>query len=63
MNPLKWQPKTRRQVIYAFNALGSPVVAYALARGWISDLELGLWAAEMAAGFTLAGVKAADPVE
>lgn len=61
MNPLNWKPKTWRRLVYALNGLGTPIVAYAVAKGWIGPLELALWGAEVAASSTLAGVKASDP--
>lgn len=32
---------------YVFTAIGSPIVAYLLAKGFIGDLELALWSAEV----------------
>lgn len=49
-------PKWVRALVYALNVLGTPVVVYARAKDWIGDLELALWGAEVAAGFTLAGL-------
>ena len=49
-------PKWARAVIYVLNVLGTPVVVYARAKDWIGDLELTLWGAAVAAGFTLAGL-------
>ena len=49
--PSKW-----RVAIYVLNVVGTPVVMYARANGWIGDLELNLWAAEVAAAFALAGL-------
>lgn len=45
-----------RATLYVLNSVGSPVMAYLLARGIIGTLEVGLWAAEMAAVFALAGL-------
>lgn len=45
-----------RAALYVLNAIGSPVMAYLLARGVIGELEVGLWAAEMTAVFALAGL-------
>ena len=45
-----------RAAIYSANVLGSPVMAYLLARNIIGTLEVGLWAAEMSAVFLLAGL-------
>lgn len=49
-------PARVRFYIYIANLLGSPVMAYLLARGVIGTLEVGLWAAEMTAAFALAGL-------
>ncbi|KAB2807975.1 hypothetical protein ACIRN4_06425 [Pimelobacter simplex] len=47
-----------RVALYLANVLGTPVVVYALAKGWIGDLELTLWGAEVAAAFAVAGLNA-----
>lgn len=49
-------PYKVRAVLYIVNAVGSPVMAYLLAKGFIGTLEVGLWAAEMTAVFALAGL-------
>lgn len=49
-------PYKIRATLYALNVIGSPVMAYLLARGVIGTLEVGLWAAEMTAVFALAGL-------
>lgn len=50
----------KRRSIYAATAVLAPVVVYARAKGWIGDLELALWGAEVTAVSSLAGIKAAD---
>lgn len=57
MNP----PRLARLIVYGVNALGSPVVAYCLARGWIGEMELALWSAEVTAAFALAGLNVPEP--
>lgn len=47
----------RRRIVYAFTAIGTPVVIYAKAKGWIGDLELALWGAEVTAISAMAGIK------
>ena len=56
-------PHRLRLALYVLNVLGTPVVVYARAKGWIGDLELTLWGAEVAAAFALAGlnVTAGEP--
>lgn len=49
-------PYKIRAGLYAANTLGSPLMAYLLARDIIGVLEVGLWAAEMTAVFALAGL-------
>jgi hypothetical protein len=49
-------PPRWRLVIYVVNIIGTPVVVYAKAKGWIGDLEVALWSAEVAAAFALAGL-------
>ena len=51
---------TKRRAIYAATAIGTPVVVYARAKGWIGDHELALWGAEGTAGSGLAGIKTTD---
>lgn len=46
-------PRKVRAGIYLFTLVGSPFVLYARAKGWIGDLELTLWGAEIAATQTL----------
>lgn len=36
-------PSQVRVVLYVLTALGTPVIAYLLAKGIISELEVGLW--------------------
>lgn len=60
LNPARWRPKTRRRVVYIVNGLGTPLVTYAYGKGWIGMAEVTLWGGEVAAAFTLAGVKAED---
>lgn len=55
-------PPAARLVIYVVNVLGTPLVAYASAKGWIGDLEVSLWSAEVAAAFALAGLNVAAKV-
>lgn len=49
-------PRRWRLALYVINAIGTPVVVYAKAKGWIGDLEVALWSAEVAAVFALAGL-------
>lgn len=49
-------PPKIRAALYALNVIGSPIMAYLLARGVIGTLEVTLWAAEMTAVFALAGL-------
>lgn len=49
-------PYKVRAALYIINAVGSPVMAYLLAKAVIGTLEVGLWAAEMTAVFALAGL-------
>lgn len=53
-------PRWARVAVYVANILGTPLLAYARAKDWIGDLELGLWSAEVAAAFTLAGLNIRD---
>ena len=49
-------PYKMRAGLYVFTALGTPVMAYLLARGFIGELELGLWSAEVTVVTTLAAL-------
>jgi len=49
-------PYKVRLGLYIVNAIGSPVMAYLLAKNVIGNLEVSLWAAEMTAVFALAGM-------
>ncbi|GAA4075809.1 hypothetical protein ACFFOS_27935 [Nocardioides kongjuensis] len=49
-------PRRVRIALYLLNVLGTPVVVYARAKGWIGDLELALWGAEVTAAMALAGL-------
>jgi hypothetical protein len=49
-------PKVLRIAIYVLNVLGTPLVVYALAKGWIGELELTLWGAEVTAMAAMAGL-------
>lgn len=40
-------PYKVRAALYVFTAVGTPVIAYLLARGIIGELEVGLWSAEV----------------
>lgn len=49
-------PKWGRVGIYAANVLLAPVMIYLLDKGLVGGDEFKLWAAEVAAAFTLAGL-------
>jgi hypothetical protein len=51
INPPPWL----RATLYIATAVGTPVVLYAQAKGWIGDLELTLWGAEVTVVSALAG--------
>lgn len=40
-------PSRVRAALYVITALGTPLMAYLLARGVISELEVALWSAEV----------------
>lgn len=56
-------PYRVRAAIYGLNVLGSPVMAYLLAKNVIGTLEVGLWAAEMTAVFAMAGLNVSSNKE
>lgn len=41
-------PYKVRATLYVLTALGTPFVAYLLAKGFIGELEVALWSAEVA---------------
>ncbi|GAB3776814.1 hypothetical protein FB382_004340 [Nocardioides ginsengisegetis] len=40
-------PRSVRAALYLLTALGTPVALYLQAKGYIGDLELALWGAEV----------------
>lgn len=53
-------PAKIRGVIYIVTALGTPLIAYLLAKGIISSLEVTLWAAEVTAVNAMAALNVAS---
>lgn len=49
-------PPRIRLVIYLLNIFGAPLAAYLFAKGWIGELEVTLFGAEVAAAFLVAGL-------
>lgn len=49
-------PYKVRLVIYLFTVIMSPVVGYLKVKGYIGDVELGLWTAEVTAVSALAAI-------
>ncbi len=47
-------PHKTRAALYIFTAVGSPIIAYLLAKGVIGELEVILWSAEVTAISALA---------
>lgn len=54
-------PRPIRIGLYLFTMLGSPVVAYALAKGWIGTTEVALWSAETTVVAGIAGLHVEEP--
>lgn len=54
-------PRRVRALIYVANVLGAPFVAYAFAKGWVGELEVSLFSAEVSAAFLLAGLNTGTP--
>lgn len=50
-------PPQIRAALYVLTAVGSPVVAYLLAKGVIGVLEVALWSAEVTVVNTMAALK------
>lgn len=50
-----------RVALYVATAVGAPVAAYLKAKGYIGDLELTLWGAEVAVVNTLAALNVSAP--
>lgn len=53
MRELDWPPM--RRLVYVGNVVLTPVVGYLFAKGYIGELELTLWGAEVTAVMALAG--------
>ena len=49
-------PNRVRAVVYIVTAVLSPVMAYLLAKGYIGQLEMSLWAAEVSVATGLAAL-------
>lgn len=49
-------PSRVRAALYILTAVGTPLVAYLLAKGVISSLEVGLWSAEVTVVNTVAAL-------
>jgi hypothetical protein len=49
-------PPRVRAAIYIFTALGTPIIVYLKAKGYIGDLELTLWSGEVTAAGSLAAL-------
>lgn len=54
-------PRRVRAALYVLTAIGTPVVAYLNAKGYIGSLEVGLWSAEVAAASGLAALNTTSP--
>lgn len=50
-------PAVVRFALYAFTAVGTPVVTYLYGKGYIGDLETALWGAEVTVVSALAAAK------
>ena len=51
-------PAKIRQALYIFTAVGTPVVIYLVAKGFIGEVEMALWSAEVLVVGGLAAYKA-----
>ena len=49
-------PPKVRKAIYVVTLVGTPLVVYAKAKGYIGDLEVALWGAEVTAVSALAAL-------
>lgn len=54
-------PRRVRALLYVATAIGTPLVAYLNAKGILGDLEVGLWAAEVAVTTGLAALNTPAP--
>lgn len=53
-------PPKVRAALYVLTALGTPLIAYLFAKGFIGELEVTLWAAEVTAVNALAALNVSD---
>lgn len=53
-------PYKLRVGLYLLTVVGTPVVVWAKAHGWITDLDLTLWGAEVTAVTGVAALHATD---
>lgn len=54
-------PSKVRAALYVFTALGTPIVAYLLAKGIIGELEVALWSGEVAVVTSMAALNVTIP--
>jgi len=54
-------PAKARFIIYVLTALGAPVMAYLFAKGYIGELEVGLFSALVTAVNGLAALNVSNP--
>lgn len=56
-------PTKVRAALYVITALGTPVIGYLLAKGTISELEVGLWGGLVTAVNAMAALNVSNPKE
>lgn len=56
-------PHRIRATLYVITAIGTPVVAYLLARGVIGELEVALWSGEVAVVSSMAALNVTNTEE
>lgn len=56
-------PSQVRAALYVITAVGTPVVAYLLAKGIITELEVGLWSGLVAVVNSMATLNVMNPKE
>lgn len=54
-------PAKVRAALYILTALGTPLVAYLLAKGVIGELEVSLWSGEVAVVTAMAALNVSNP--
>lgn len=61
---MRFNPSSKvRALLYALTAIGTPLVAYLAAKGYLGDLEVQFWSAEVTVVSAMAALNVSKPKE